>query len=89
MSARRYNGIRLLLALAALFGAFAAPFWVPLLCMVLLSLRFSAWEVPLLGLLVDLLWLPSVGFLTPFPYFTVGGILIVLLFEPLRREFLV
>ncbi len=89
MSLRRDNLVRILLALAGVFSALVAPFWVPALCMLLLSLRFRAWEVPLIGLLVDLLWLPSVGFVHPFPVFTTLGIIFLWALEPLRREFLV
>lgn len=85
----RDNTVRVVLVIIALFGALVAPFWVPLVCIVLLSLRFRAWEVPLLGLGIDFLWLPSVGLIHPFPVFTVCSIILVWALEPLRREFLV
>lgn len=89
MLSHRDDFLRVVLFLAALLGAFFAPFWVPLLCMILLSLRFRAWEALFIGLLMDLLWLPSVGFFNPFPYFTVGAIILVWIFEPVRKEFLI
>lgn len=85
----RDNSIRVLLFALGVLGALFAPFWVPLMCMLLLSMRFRAWEVLFLGLLIDFLWLPSVGYLHPVPLFTVGSILLVWALEPLRREFLV
>ncbi len=81
--------VRILIAdigfLATLFGAW----WIPLVVMFVLALRYSAWEVPLLGLTVDLLFLPAVGFPYPVPFFTIFGLVVVWVFEPLRRQFLV
>jgi len=78
-------------ALCALgiLGAIFAPPWLPLLCMALLALRFRAWEVLLIGLFVDFLWLPTGSFLYPLPLFTFVGIVLVWGLEPLRAEFLV
>lgn len=78
---------RIVIALAGFLGALFAPWWVPLACMLLLSLRFPAWEVPFIGLLVDFLWLPSGGNFA-FPLFTILGIAFVWLAHPLRRQFL-
>lgn len=75
--------------MTALLGGLFAPFWLPLAAMALLSMLFRSWEVPFLGLILDLLWLPTVGFLHPIPVFTITGILLMWVFEPLRREFLV
>jgi hypothetical protein len=87
MSYRPETVVRILLALAGLFGALFAPWWVPLICMILLSLRYPAWEVPLTGLLMDLVWLPSGGHFA-IPLFTILGIIIVWLAAPLRRQLL-
>jgi hypothetical protein len=54
--------------------------------MVLLSLRFAAWEVPLIGLYMDFLWLPGGHFMMP--YFLIFGIAVVWLASPLRRQLL-
>ena len=78
--------IRLLIAGVGLLGAFFAPWWVPLICMLALSLRYPAWEVPLIGLVVDMLWLPGDGF--HYPVFTLVGIVFVWLCAPLRAQFL-
>jgi len=79
--------VRTFLALAGFLGALFAPWWVPLGCMILLSLRYSAWEVPLIGLCVDFLWLPSGGHFMV-PVFTLLGIIIVWAASPLRRQLL-
>lgn len=84
----RDNFLRVILACVAFLSMLFVPFWVPLACMALLSLRFRAWEVPLVGLAMDFLWLPEVGFVHPFPIFTVLGVVLVWVCEPLRREFL-
>lgn len=85
----RARPTRVALVLGALFGAMLAPFWVPLVVMIALSMLFRSWEVPLIGLCMDFLWLPSVGLLHPFPVFTTLGLALMWLFEPLRREFLI
>lgn len=73
-------------ALTGAVGALFAPWWVPVICMVFLAFRYPAWEVPALGLLIDLMWLPGEGFSVPL--FTIGAIAIVWLFAPLRSQFL-
>lgn len=84
---RSEKTVRICVALAGFFGMLFAPWWVPLICMVLLSLRYAAWEVPIMGLCMDLLWLPG-GHLT-IPIFTVLGIIIVWVASPLRRQLLI
>src|SRR3989344_1238649 len=90
-SLRMSNSIRPALGLFGLFCAFIAPPWVTLLVMIILALRYRAWEVLVLGLLVDLLWFTpsSVEGFTLLPLFTFAGLALVWGFEPLRREFLI
>ncbi len=78
--------IRIFVASVGILGAFFAPWWVPLACMVLLALRYPAWEVLFIGLVMDLLWLPGEGFEVPF--FLIGGIVLVWICAPLRNQFL-
>jgi len=80
--------IRITVAVLGFLGALVAPTWVPLVCIVILSLRFRAWEGILLGVLIDLLWLPFGAPFTFFPFYTVASILIVWGLEPLRLELL-
>ncbi len=84
---RTENTVRVCVAVVGILGAIFAPWWVPLICMTLLSLRYAAWEVPFTGLLMDLLWLPSSGHFA-LPLFTLFGIGIVWLAIPLRRQLL-
>ncbi len=79
---------RIAVALIGFLGAIFWTWWVPVICMVLLSLRFRAWEVVILGTFMDLLWLSPGGGFHGFPVFTVLSIAIVWVFEPLRVEFL-
>ena len=79
------NNIRVFLFLLGLWGALFGPWWLALVSIILLSLRFRAWEVLVLGLLVDLLWLPA-GW--HWPYFLITSIVVVWVFEPLRKELL-
>ena len=82
------TALRIALAAIGFWGAIFFPPWVPALCILLLAVRFRAWEAILLGLFVDLLWLsPQSGF-HGLPLFTLGAIIVVWAFEPLRSEFL-
>lgn len=78
--------IRVLVASAGILGAFFAPWWVPLICMAVLALRYPAWEVLFIGLIMDLLWLPGEGF--EMPFFLIAGIVSVWICAPLRSQFL-
>jgi len=82
------HNARPILAVFGIIGAFFAPPWVPLLIMLILAVRYPAWEALLIGLLVDLLWLPATAF-AALPIFTLAGLALVWGCEPLRREFLV
>jgi hypothetical protein len=54
----------------------------------LLAFRFRAWEVMVLGMFIDFLWLPGGTFIAPLPLFTIAGLILVWGLEPLRSEFL-
>jgi hypothetical protein len=54
--------IRITLASLALISILFAPVWVTALLGVVLAILWEAWEVIILGLLVDLLYLPLGGF---------------------------
>jgi len=79
---------RIIIAVLGFLSALVAPTWVPLVCIVILSLRFRAWEGILLGVMIDLLWLPFGAPITFFPFYTVASIIIVWGLEPLRLELL-
>lgn len=84
--------MRIAFALLALLSAFFAPPYLTLILMAVLSLRYAAWEVILIGFLVDCLWFTPVGaenFLGFVPLFTAAGLFLVWGLEPLRKEFLV
>jgi len=88
MSRLPTTSIRIVLFALGLIGLLIGPWVLTLIAVVLLSLRFRAWEALLLGLMTDLLWAPSGGFLHSFPFFTIGAIIIVWGLEPLRRQLL-
>jgi hypothetical protein len=87
MSSQAEIFVRILIAIAGFWGAIVAPAWIPAACIVLLALRFPAWEALLIGFVVDLLWLPGGGF--HFPLFTIFAIVVVWLMEPIRNQFLI
>ena len=80
------NKVRLFLFFTGILSTVFAPPWVPLALIAIAALRYAAWEVLLIGLFADLVWLPA----TPasLPLFTIASLVLVWGFEPLRREFL-
>lgn len=80
------TNIRSVVGIAGIAGAFFLPWWVPLVCMIGLALRYPAWEVLVIGLVMDLLWLPGQGF--EWPVFLITGIVLVWICAPLRNQFL-
>lgn len=79
---------RLPIALIGFAGVFIALPWVPLVCVLILSARYRAWEAILLGLLADFVWLPTLSW-GHLPLVTMLALLIVWGFEPLRAQFLI
>lgn len=80
------NKARLIVGLLGIVGAFFLPWWVPLVCMIALALRYPAWEALVIGLLMDMLWLPGQPF--EVPVFLIAGIALVWICAPLRSQFL-
>jgi len=78
------NSFRVFLIAVGICAALYGPPWLPFVPMILLAMRFRAWEVMLLGLLTDFLWAPSLHV----PLYLISAIAIVWAFEPLRRELL-
>ena len=73
------------------FGFWSIFFLSPIvvfLVVVILSLRYRAWEAPFMGLCVDLTWGPSGSVVALIPYATLISIFIVWALEPLRSELL-
>lgn len=86
MSPRLVASLRVLLAATGFIGAVTGPTWLPVLAVVLLALRFRAWEGILIGLTVDLLWQPSGWIIGSFPLYTFGAIVLIWALEPLRKK---
>ena len=81
--------MRHVLAIIGFVGSLVLAPWVPIACIILLAVRYRAWEAILLGAFIDLLWLPTgIGWHT-LPSFTIAAIVIVWGFEPLRAQFLI
>lgn len=87
----RFSKGRIALALACFLGVIFLPWWVPMLLALILSLRYRAWEIILIGMFADLYWMS--GFIAPsldsLPLATLYSIIILFIFEPLRRQLLV
>lgn len=85
------NKTRVALAAFGFFGTVLLPPWAPLLAMLLLSLRFDAWEAIAIGFFADLAWFAPAeggGLLASLPLFTLAGLALAWGLEPLRREFI-
>jgi hypothetical protein len=88
----RFSRLRIILGVACALAAVFTPWWVVLIIAILLNLRFRAWEVILIGLFMDLYWMPfQVSFLSfdSLPLATIIAIVLVFGFEPVRRQLLV
>lgn len=82
------TALRIIVAVIGFLGAIFWTWWIPAMCIVLLSLRWRAWEAIALGLFMDLLWLPPGAGFHELPLFTISAIVVVWALEPLRTEFL-
>ncbi|MEK9154399.1 MAG: hypothetical protein AAB798_02925 [Patescibacteria group bacterium] len=80
------NKMRLGLFLLGMLGVIFVP-WIAFIIMSVSAFRYTAWEVLLIGLYADFVWLPAVPI--SFPLFTIASMIMVWGFEPLRREFLI
>ncbi len=83
----RNNLVRVILFLIGFLGLFIS-IWLTLIAAIILVARYPAWEVLILGLLVDFFWLPPISPLVHLPLATSVAIIVVWAFEPLRNEFL-
>lgn len=79
--------IRILLTLIGVFGGMFVHPMVPIVCILLLACAYRSTEALFLGLFMDFAWQP-LSYLHPLPYFTLGAIVIVWLFEPIRSQLL-
>ncbi len=78
--------IRVVLTIGACASVFLAPPWLPLILSGILTLRYRAWEVIGVGLLIDLLYLGPAGFYgVPLPATMLLGLALIG-FEPFRRQ---
>ncbi len=80
--------LRIAIALLGLISVYVFPTWVPIVCIIVLALRYRAWEAILIGALIDLTWLPAVSLSHALPLYTILSIIVVWGFEPLRQQFL-
>ena len=80
--------VRILIAFFAIISVFVLPSWVGIVCIILLALRYRAWEAVLIGALIDLVWLPSGPGIHVLPIFTILALVVVWGLEPLRAQFL-
>lgn len=80
--------LRLILGASAFLSLIFFTPVVALFSALVLVLLYRAWEVLLIGLIADFLWMPATGTWHFVPFCTLLGILMVWLAEPLRSAFL-
>ena len=80
--------MRPLVVFAGFLGVVIGLVWLPLVAMILLAVRYRAWEIVIIGLLLDFAWQPLGPFVSALPVFTVVSIILVWIFEPIRTQFL-
>ncbi len=80
--------IRLTLALVGFMSVFFFSPIIVFVVIILLSLRYRAWEAPFMGLLIDFMWLPGGSMMMHIPFATLLALFIVWALEPLRSELL-
>lgn len=80
--------MRIILALIGVLAALTLPPWTALVAVVALAAKWRAWEAPLIGLLVDFMWLPAGAPWVFVPTYTLTALAIVWALEPLRARFL-
>jgi hypothetical protein len=80
--------IRALIGGVSLAGILFAPAWVPFVGIGALAIRFRAWEVLVLGAIIDLVYVPPGGVWgIPIPA-TLFAFILLVLFEPIRQKLL-
>jgi hypothetical protein len=80
--------MRLFFTLAGLVSVFTFSWWMTMFFVVALAVPYRAWEAIVIGMLLDLVWLPSGALVHQLPLCTLASIIIVWVLEPLRSEFL-
>jgi hypothetical protein len=77
--------LRIALAVLGFLSAIAGWPLLTALIIIVLSLRYRAYEALCIGLVTDFLWQPAGAHL---PLFTLGAIILVWVLEPVRAEFM-
>ena len=80
--------LRTTIALFGIFSVFMLPPLVAVLCVIALAVRYRAWEALLIGVLIDLTWLPGGTLVHTLPLFSMLVFIVVWGLEPLRAQFL-
>jgi hypothetical protein len=87
------NNMRISILCLGLLTILTGPWWIPLLCMILLCLRWQAIEALAIGLMMDFIWQGGSMFATTswhgIPLFTIMGIFFLWSLEPWRRHLLI
>ena len=78
------NNIRILVGVFGFCASIFGPWWLTLVPIMLLALRFTAGEALALGLWMDFLWLPHTGM----PLYFLATLFIMWAFAPIRNELL-
>ena len=78
--------VRTLIGVALCVSALIGPLWLTFIFALMLSVRYRAWEVVVVAVFIDFLWLPGPISSTNLPLATLGALILIVALEPLRRE---
>jgi hypothetical protein len=79
--------LRILVVLIGLVCITLFPWWINGLCMILMVVRYRAWEVLIFASAMDVLYAAPSSHIF-FPWCTAGALALLWVCEPLRRHFL-
>jgi len=83
----RASRIRVALGALMLVSGLFLPWYVTLVWALALCLRYRAWEVVGIAVMLDLFWMPT-SLPLAFPYMTLCALALLAVFEPLRKQLL-
>lgn len=80
---------RIVGAFVGILSALIGSPWIVATIMIALAVRFRAWEILVLGVVMDFVWLPADLSLWHFPFFTIGALILLWGLESFRNEILI
>lgn len=83
----RASKIRVALGALTFISGLFFPWYITLVFAVAVSVRYPAWELVGIAVILDLFWMPA-SLPYAFPYMTLSALALLMVFEPLRKQLL-